>query len=91
MTMSVQDYEVIDNLDRIISSISRDEGIDRQKTFGILQKRLKHQQRRIEAFLAIGWVDRLEPIKPAKENGSVIIHGSVSPGSVIITGNGNVY
>jgi hypothetical protein len=66
MTMSVQDYEVIDNLDRTISSISRNEGIDRQKALRILQERLKHQQRRIEAFLAIGWINGFEPIEPVE-------------------------
>jgi hypothetical protein len=65
MTMNVQDYEVIDNLDRTISSISRDEGIDRAKVLKTLQERLTYQQRRIEAFLAIGWVNGFKPIEPS--------------------------
>jgi hypothetical protein len=64
--MNVQDYEVIDNLDRTISSISRDEGIDRQEVLRVLQERLKHQQRRIEAFLAIGWINGFESIEPVE-------------------------
>ncbi len=60
--MNVSDYEVIDNLDRTISSISRDESIDRVAAFKALQERLTYQLRRVDVFLTIGWVNGFEPI-----------------------------
>jgi hypothetical protein len=61
--MNVSQYEVVDTLDRTITAISKNERIDRAKVLKSLQERLKHQQRRIDAFLAIGWVNGFEPIE----------------------------
>jgi hypothetical protein len=62
--MNAQHYEVIDSLDRTISHISRNEKIDRAQVLKILQERLTYQQRRIENFLSIGWVNNCQSIEP---------------------------
>jgi hypothetical protein len=67
--MNVDQYEVIGTLERTISSISRNEQIDRTKVLRCLQERLAYQQRRIEAFMAIGWIDDFEPTKLVKGRG----------------------
>lgn len=55
--MKIQDYEVIDNLHQVISDVSRNEGIDRAQVLRVLKERLMYQQRRIDAFIDVGWIN----------------------------------
>lgn len=61
--MNVDQYELIDTLEKTISTISRNETIDRATVLRCLKQRLSYQQRRIDNLLAIGWIGSAAPIE----------------------------